>query len=171
MAPPSASTAQAPSGRHAAPQSTRSRRPSLRIVRSRSGKPTKRGRVIEIVALVLVVGSLLAVVIGQALLANDQVQMSALQHELSLEQSTHRQAELQVATLETPQRIVGDATKAGLVHPPQVIELPYVPLNAAIATPNVTAATVPTTTTTTPPATTTSTTSAPTTSASGSTTP
>jgi hypothetical protein len=171
MAPPSGSTAQAPSGRHAAPQSTRSRRPSLRIVRSRSGKPTKRGRTIEIVALVLVVGSLLAVVIGQALLANDQVQMSALQHELSLEQSTHRQAELQVATLETPQRIVGDATKAGLVHPPQVVELPYVSLNAPIATPTVTAATVPTTTTTTPPTTTTTTTSASTTSASGSTTP
>ena len=74
---------------------------------------------IEIVALALVVGSLLAVVIGQAVLANDQVQISALQHELSLEQSTHRQAELQVANLETPRRIVGDATKAGMVHPPR----------------------------------------------------
>ena len=112
-------------------------------------------------------------VIGQAVLANDQVQMSALQHELSLEQSTHRQAELQVANLETPRRIVGDATKAGMVHPAQVIELPYVPLNTPIATPNVTAAPAPTTTTTstTPPATTTSTTSASTASASGSTTP
>ena len=131
---------------------------------------------VEIVALALVVGSLLAVVIGQAVLANDQVQISALQHELSLEQSTHRQAELQVANLETPRRIVGDATKAGMVHPAQVIELPYVPLNVPIATPNVTAAPAPTTTTTTttPPATTTpttSTTSASTASASGSTTP
>jgi hypothetical protein len=128
---------------------------------------------VEIVALALVVGSLVAVVIGQAVLANDQVQMSALQHELSLEQSTHRHAELQVANLETPRRIVGDATKAGMVHPAQVIELPYVPLNAPIATPNVTAAPAPTTTTTTttPSATTTSTTAAPTASASGSTTP
>jgi Tfp pilus assembly protein PilX len=171
MAPSPAATATAPSRRHGASHASRPRRPSLRIVRSRSGKPTQRGRMVEIVALVLVVGALLAVVIGQAVLANDQVQMSALQHELSLEQSTHRQAELQVANLETPQRIVGDATKAGLVHPPQVIELPYVPLNAPIATPNVTAAPAPTTTTTTPPATTTSTTSASSTSASGSTTP
>ena len=123
----------------------------------------------EIVALVLVVGSLLAVVVGQALLANDQVQMSGLQNQLSLEQSTHRQAELQVADLETPQRIVGDATKAGMVHPPQVVELPYVSLNVAIATPNVTAAPAPTTTTTAPTTTTTTTaTSASTTSSSGS---
>ena len=171
MAPPAASTATARSRRHGASHASRPRRPSLRIVRSRSGKPTQRGRLIEIVALVLVVGSLLAVVIGQAVLANDQVQISALQHELSLEQSTHRQAELQVANLETPRRIVGDATKAGMVRPPQVIELPYVPLNTPIATPNVTAAPAPTTTTTTPAATTTSTTSASTTSASGSTTP
>jgi cell division protein FtsL len=171
MAPPSASTATAPSRRQGASHATRPRRPSLRVVRSRSGKPTQRGRMIEIVALVLVVASLLAVVIGQAVLANDQVQMSALQHELSLEQSTHRQAELQVATLETPQRIVGDATKAGMVRPPVVTELPYVPLNTPIATPNVTAAPAPTTTTTAPTATTTTTTSASTTSATGSTTP
>ncbi len=172
MAPPAASTATARSRRLGASDASRPRRPSLRIVRSRSGKPTRRGRIIEIVALALVVGSLVAVVIGQAVLANDQVQISALQHELSLEQSTHRQAELQVANLETPRRIVGDATKAGMVRPAQVIELPYVPLNAPIATPNVTAAPAPTTTTTTtPPATTTSTTSASTASASGSTTP
>jgi len=169
MAPPSESAARAPSRRHAAPSSPR-RLPSLRLVRARSGKPARRGRTIEVIALILVVGSLLTVVIGQALLANDQVQMSALQQELSLEQSTHRQAELQVANLETPQRIVGDATQAGLVHPPQVIELPYVSLKVAIATPNVTPAPAPTTTTTTPPATT-SATSGSTTSASGSPTP
>jgi hypothetical protein len=172
MAPPSESAARAPSRRHGATQVTRPRLPSLRLVRARSsGKPTRRGRAIEIIALVLVVGSLLAVVIGQAVLANDQVQMSALQQELSLEQSTHRQAEVRVAGLETPQRIVGDATKAGMIHTAQVIELPYVSLKVAIATPNVTPAPPATTTTTAPPATTTSTTSASTTSASGSTTP
>jgi cell division protein FtsL len=172
MAPPSVSTATAPSRRHGASHASRPRRPSLRLVRSRSGKPTQRGRILEIIALVLVVGSLLAVVIGQAVLANDQVQISALQHQLSLEQSTHRQAELQVANLETPQRIVGDATKAGMVRPAQVNELPYVPLNTPIATPNVTAAPAPTTTTVPPATTTTTTTAASTaTSASGSTTP
>jgi cell division protein FtsL len=171
MAPPSESAARAPSRRQGATQATRPRLPSLRLVRARSGKPTRRGRAIEIIALVLVVGSLLAVVIGQAVLANDQVQMSALQQELSLEQSTHRQAEVRVAGLETPQRIVGDATKAGMIHTAQVIELPYVSLKVAIATPNVTPAPPATTTTTAPPATTTSTTSASTSSASGSTTP
>jgi|HubBroStandDraft_6_1064221.scaffolds.fasta_scaffold1566195_1 cell division protein FtsL len=171
MAPPAESAARVPSRRHGATHATRPRRPFLRLVRARDGRPTRRGLVIEIVALVLVLGSLLAVVIGQALLANDQVQMSALQHELTLEQSNHREAEVQVANLETPQRIVGDATKAGMIHPAQVIELPYVSLKVALATPNVTPAPPATTTTTAPPATTTSTTSASTTSASGSTTP
>jgi type II secretory pathway pseudopilin PulG len=124
--------------------------------------------VVEVCALVLVLGSLLAVVVGQAILANDQVQISALQHELSLEQSTHRQAELQVADLETPQRIVGDATKDGMVHPAQITELPYVPLNVAVATPDVTPPPAPTTTTTTAPASSTSSASTSATSASGS---
>ena len=54
----------------------------------------------------MVVVALLAVVVGQAVLANGQVKMAGLQHELSVEQSAHRQAELADAKLETPSRIV-----------------------------------------------------------------
>ena len=61
----------------------------------------------------MVVVALLAVVVGQALLANGQVKLSALQHELTLEQSTHSLAEYAVAQLETPTRIVAAATRAG----------------------------------------------------------
>ena len=63
-------------------------------------------------------GALLAVVVGQALLANGQVRLSALQQQLSLEQSGHRQSELAVAELETPARIVAAATgQLGMVRP------------------------------------------------------
>ena len=63
----------------------------------------------------MVVAALLAVVVGQALLANGQVNLSNLQQELTLEQSAHSQAELAVAQLETPSRIVAAATAQGLV--------------------------------------------------------
>ena len=59
----------------------------------------------------MVVAALLAVVVGQALLANGQVNLSNLQQELTLEQSAHSQAELTVAQLEAPPRIVAAATR------------------------------------------------------------
>ena len=94
--------------------------------------------------------------LAQALLANGQVRLSSLQHELSLEQSAHRQAELAVSELETPPRIVGAAASQGMVHPASVVELPYVSLSVPVATPKVTPGPAA------PPPTTTPTTSAPT---------
>jgi hypothetical protein len=92
----------------------------------------------------LVVGALLTVVVGQAVLANGQVRLSAFQHELSLEQATHRQSELSVARLETPARIVSAATtQSQMVHPSSVTELPYVPLTVPLPTPTVTPAPAP----------------------------
>ena len=92
----------------------------------------------------MVVAALLAVVVGQALLANGQVRLAALQHELTLEQSAHRQAELAVAKLETPTRIVADATtQLHMVAPPASIELPYVSLSVPLPTPKVTPAPAP----------------------------
>jgi len=111
-----------------------------------------RGRLLNIVAVGLVLSALLAVVVAQAMLANGQVKLSALQHELSLEQSTHRQAELSVSQLETPSRIVAAATgDLHMVRPANVIQLPYVSLSVPLPAPKVTAAPAPTTTTTAPP--------------------
>jgi hypothetical protein len=107
--------------------------------------------VLNILSVSIIVASLLAVVVAQALLTNGQVRMSTLQHQLSLEQSTHRQAELAVSQLETPSRIVGAALSQGMVHP-NVTELPYVPLSVPVPTPKVTPAPAA------PPATSTSTT-------------
>jgi hypothetical protein len=92
----------------------------------------------------MVVAALLAVVVGQALLANGQVKLAGLQHQLTLEQSAHRQAELAVAGLETPSRIVAAAQgQLHMVHPASVVELPYVSLSVPLPTPKVTPAPAP----------------------------
>ena len=151
MSPPPAATA-APVRRHTGGSPSSRRWVPLRTVPSRKGQRgagrvhqllANRRRVLNIVSVSMVVASLLAVVVAQALLANGQVRLSSLQHELSLEQSAHRQAELAVSELETPPRIVGAATNQGMVHPANVVELPYVPLSVPVATPNVTPAPAP----------------------------
>ncbi len=92
----------------------------------------------------MVVAALLAVVVGQALLANGQVRLSTLQAELALEQSAHRQSELAVAELETPPRIVAAALgQLHMVRPANVVELPYVSLSVPVPTPKVTPAPAP----------------------------
>jgi hypothetical protein len=95
----------------------------------------------------MVVASLLAVVVAQALLVNGQVRLSALQHELALEQGVHRQADLAVAGLETPSRIVAAASGLGMARPTVVTQLPYVSLSKPLPTPKVTPAPATTTTT------------------------
>jgi hypothetical protein len=161
MAPSSAATA-APArrvGRRA--DAPTPRRAPLRLIPGRSlsrtrqrRAPVGRSRLLTIVAISFVVAALLAVVVGQALLANGQVRLSSVQHELALEQSAHRQSELAVAQLETPSRIVAAASgQLHMVRPPAIVELPYVSLSVPLPTPKVTAApAVPATTTTVPAA-------------------
>ena len=146
MPPPPAATA-APARRHAGGASPARRWRPLRVIPGRTRQPGRIGRlfanrrrVLNIVSLSMIVASLLAVVVAQAFLTNGQVRLSTLQHDLSLEQSAHRQAELAVSGLETPSRIVGAATSQGMVHPAAVIELPYVSLSTPLPTPNVTPA-------------------------------
>jgi hypothetical protein len=103
-----------------------------------------KGRGLTALSIVLVVGSLLTVVVAQAMLASGQVQMAAVEHALTLEQSAHRQIELSDSALETPTRIVSVATGTlHMVHS-AVIELPYVSLTTPLATPTVTPAPVAT---------------------------
>ncbi len=92
----------------------------------------------------MVVATLLAVVVGQALLANGQVKLASLQHQLTAEQSVHRQAEVADAQLETPARIVAAAqSQLHMVHWGSVVELPYVSLSVPLPTPKVTPAPAP----------------------------
>jgi hypothetical protein len=85
----------------------------------------------------MVVAALLAVVVAQAFLANGQVRMAGLQQQLTMEQSAHRQAELSVAQLETPSRIVAAAqNQQHMVHA-SMVQLPYVSLSVPLPTPKV----------------------------------
>ena len=162
MAPPPAATATA-SRRHtsaasqAAPRRAgrgtevpSTRRAPLQVVPTRTRRGTRggravasRGRLLTILSVGMVVAALLAVVVGQALLASGQVRLSTLQHQLSMEQSAHRQAELAVAKLETPARIVGTATSQYHMVDAGVVELPYVSLSVPLPTPKVTPAPAP----------------------------
>jgi hypothetical protein len=107
----------------------------------------------------LLVGSLLAVVVGHAMLASGEVRLAAQQAGLTAEQANHRTMALSVAQLQIPGRIVARAEQ--LLHmefPSDVSQLPSVPLDTPEPTPKMYRAPAPTTTTTVPPATTTTTT-------------
>jgi hypothetical protein len=98
--------------------------------------------VLTFVAVAMIVGSLLVVVVGQAMLANGQVRLTAAEQQLAVAQGQHLQAEAETASLETPARIISEGlTLLHLVHPTQPTQLPYVSLTTPLATPNVTPAT------------------------------
>lgn len=148
-----AESAAASPSRRAGPgtEAPSSRRAPLRVVPTRSGRGIRggragvaRGKLLTMISVAMVVAALLAVVVGQALLANGQVRLSALQHRLTMEQSAHRQAELAVSKLQTPSRIVGAASvQLHMVRPATVVELPYVSLSVPLPTPKVTPAPAP----------------------------
>jgi hypothetical protein len=101
----------------------------------------------------MVVLALLVVVVGQAVLAEGQVRMAGLDQQLQAAQARHSAQVERVSKLETPTRIVRDATANGkMTRPSHVTQLPYVPLNTPLATPNVTPAPGSAVTTTTTPA-------------------
>jgi hypothetical protein len=164
MAPPPASsgaTATSPDAASAAARPSRragrgteapaTRRAPLRVVPTPSRRGIRggragvdRGKWLTMTSVAMVVAALLAVVVGQAILANGQVRLAALQHQLTMEQSAHRQAELAVSQLETPSRIVAAASgQLHMVRPASVVELPYVSLSVPLPTPKVTPSPAP----------------------------
>lgn len=129
-----------------------SRRPPLHVVPSRR-RDGVRSRIVRYLPAIMVVLALLVVVVGQAILADGQVRMAGLEQKLQAVQAKHSAQEERVSKLETPSRIVSDATANGkMTRPSHVTQLPYVPLNTPLATPNVTAAAGSAVTTTTTPA-------------------
>jgi len=132
-----------PRGR-TAPSATAPRRATLRLVPARrrgAGRirvASERTRLLHLLALGVVALALIAVVVGQALLASGQVRLASLENELTLEQSANRQAQQTVAALETPTRIVTAATvQLHMVRSAGVTELPYVSLSVPLPTPKV----------------------------------
>ena len=129
-----------------------SKRPPLHVV-PRRRPDGARSRFVTYLPAIMVVLALLVVVVGQAVLANGQVRMTGLEQQLQAAQARHSEQVESVSKLETPARIVGDATSGGkMTRPSHVTQLPYVPLTTPIATPTVTPAPGSTATTTTAPA-------------------
>jgi hypothetical protein len=126
------------------------KRTPLRVVPARR-RDGARSRFVTYLPAIMVVLALLVIVVGQAVLASGQVRMAGLDQQLAAAQAQHGQQEESVSKLETPTRIVRDATANGMTVPSHVTQLPYVPLNIPLATPNVTPAAGTTATTTTTP--------------------
>jgi hypothetical protein len=105
------------------------------------------------VSAALVVGSLLAVVVGHSILAQSQVRLTSAQNQVLSEQAIHRQLLATVAEAENPAQIIAEAKKLNLVTPSSVTQLPAVPLTTPIGQATTTPTTTSPTTTSTSPTT------------------
>ena len=95
-------------------------------------RPSRRRRVPEVLAIVVVVSALMLVVVGQMVLAQGQLQLGHLNNALTAEASRHGQTVLKVAALETPSRISSEASSLQLVQPKKVLQLPMVSLSTPL---------------------------------------
>ncbi len=142
--PPSASGA---ARRAVAPQPRpSSRRPSLRVVQPERRRRSRRGRSSRVqlgLAAGLVVGSLLAVVVGDAMVAQDQVRLADIQSSIATQQATQKTMQTEVAQLAAPDRVVAQGIALGLTAPAQVLNLPEVPLNVPLPAPQTAPTTAP----------------------------
>ncbi len=92
-----------------------------------------------LVAMFFVVGSLTTVVIADDLMAQDQVQLSAVQQQIAAASNTHSQLQLGVSEDEAPPVVVGQAeNQLGMVSPGVITDLPQVPLNVPLPVPDTT---------------------------------
>ena len=109
-----------------------------------AGAGRRRRRIPETLAVLILVGSLLVVVVGHAMLTTESVRLSASQSHLSAEQAVHRHDLLKVAQLETPSRIVAQAEQQlHMVPPTAVNQLRSVPLSTPVAAPDLAAPPTP----------------------------
>ena len=139
MAPPP--PAQAANRRPAAaPQPAAApRRPPLRVFepeprRSVRRSLSRRGHVWLGVA--MVVGSLMAVVVADAMVAQGQVRMAALQAKINDQLTIQKSVQSEVAQLAAPGRVVAQGINHGLIAPAQVVNLAQVPLDVPLPIPD-----------------------------------
>jgi len=136
MAPPAAGAARRAA---AVPQSRpAARRPPLRVFepeprRSARGGLSRRGYLA--VAVVLVVGSLLVVVVGDTMVAQGQVRLARIQSAIDAQLATQKSIQSEVAQLAAPVRVVSQGIHLGLTAPAQVVDLPQVPLDVPLPVP------------------------------------
>jgi hypothetical protein len=83
----------------------------------------------------LIAGSLLAVVAGDDLVTQGQIRLSSIQSKVAAATATEKSAQVAVAQLAAPTRVVRMAEGQGLVATPTVTDLPEVSLNVPLAAP------------------------------------
>ena len=84
----------------------------------------------------MVVGSLLAVVVADAMVAQGQIRMAAIQSNINDQLTIQKSAQSDVAQLAAPDRVVAQGINHGLIAPAQVVNLPQVPLNVPLPVPD-----------------------------------
>ena len=143
MAPPATATDRRASARSSArPQPGTPRHPPLQVFepapRRKAGSRAVRRSTMWVSGL-LVVGSLLAVVVGDSMITQGQVRLAATQGEVAAAITTQKALQVSVAGIAAPPVVVSEAERAGLVAPTQVVDLPQVPLNVPLPVPQTTA--------------------------------
>jgi len=142
MAPPTgASPERRDPRRTGAPDPSRQRRPPLRVVepaRRARRRPLRRvagSRVLVALAATLVVGSLLSVVVADAVVDQGQVRLSGIDAQITAAQAEHGRLELSIAEQSAPTRVVAEATQLGMAPAGTISELPQVSLEVPLPVP------------------------------------
>jgi len=115
--------------------------PPLRIVDRRSRRPRIQRLVRpELwVGGTLVVGSLLAIVVGDAVVAQGQIRLTQTQQAITAATATEKGEQVAVAGMAAPPVVVRAAESLGLVAPTSIVDLPSVPLDVPLPVPDTTA--------------------------------
>ncbi|HUF33375.1 MAG TPA: hypothetical protein VMN58_09240 [Acidimicrobiales bacterium] len=102
------------------------RRPRLRVVDEVAPRRSpRRGRLVVVVAAVAAVVSLFALAAFHAMLVSGQVALDELGSRVADEQGRYESLRLEVASLESPERVVAVAQEQlGMVPPEEIIWLP-----------------------------------------------
>ncbi len=112
-----------------APEPDRPRRPGrpeLRVVDPDELSPAARrrkARILATLAALVVTGSLFGVTAFHTVLMADQGDIDALARRVAEQQARYERLRLEVAELESPDRIVREARDMGMVTPPTVVYL------------------------------------------------
>ena len=139
MAPPAPATAAARRTAGAPQPHSAPRRPPLRVFTPEPRRSVRRGlsrRGHVWLGVAMVVGSLLLVVVADAMVAQGQVRMAAIQSKINDQITIQKSAQSEVAQLAAPDRVVAQGINYGLIAPAQVVNLPQVPLNVPLPVPD-----------------------------------
>jgi hypothetical protein len=94
-------------------------------------------------SVLLVVGSLLAVVVGDAMITGGQVSLTTTQSQVDAAATAQKTYQVAVAQMAAPPVVVAQAESQGLVAPTTVVDLPQVPLNVPLPVPQTAAPPAP----------------------------